>query len=48
METMAARLTQRLSVHNKITPIWNTIGVVPGRVHNETVIIGNHRDGMAA
>ncbi|KAI0772109.1 Zn-dependent exopeptidase [Trametes elegans] len=31
-------------VHNKITPIWNTIGVIPGCIHNETVIIGNHRD----
>ncbi|KAI0638366.1 Zn-dependent exopeptidase [Trametes polyzona] len=31
-------------VHNRIMPIWNTMGVIPGHIHNETVIIGNHRD----
>ncbi|KAI0832612.1 Zn-dependent exopeptidase [Trametes gibbosa] len=31
-------------VDYKITPIWNTMAVIPGHIHNETVIIGNHRD----
>ncbi|KAI0660808.1 Zn-dependent exopeptidase [Cubamyces menziesii] len=31
-------------VHNRIMPIWNSMAVIPGRIHNETVIIGNHRD----
>lgn len=32
-------------VHNKITPIWNTMAVIPGHVRDEIVMIGNHRDG---
>ncbi|KAH9850769.1 Zn-dependent exopeptidase [Lenzites betulinus] len=31
-------------VDYKLTPIWNTMAVIPGHIHNETVIIGNHRD----
>ncbi|KAI9056504.1 Zn-dependent exopeptidase [Trametes sanguinea] len=31
-------------VHNRIMPIWNTMAAFPGHIHNETVIIGNHRD----
>ncbi|KAF1944092.1 peptidase family M28 [Clathrospora elynae] len=29
---------------NKITPIWNVIGIINGTNADETVIIGNHRD----
>ncbi|KAJ8082686.1 Vacuolar protein sorting-associated protein 70 [Marasmius tenuissimus] len=31
-------------VDNKVTPIWNTIGVVPGWIKDEIVVVGNHRD----
>ncbi|KAI0677358.1 Zn-dependent exopeptidase [Trametes maxima] len=31
-------------VHTRVMPIWNTMGVIPGHISNETVIIGNHRD----
>ncbi|KAH9060978.1 Zn-dependent exopeptidase [Lactarius vividus] len=31
-------------VDNKITPIWNTMGVIPGHIKDEVVVVGNHRD----
>ncbi|KAJ6538539.1 Zn-dependent exopeptidase [Mycena vulgaris] len=31
-------------VDTKITPIWNTMGVIPGYITDEVVVIGNHRD----
>lgn len=32
-------------VDTKVTPIWNTMGVIPGYIKDEVVFIGNHRDG---
>ncbi|KAH7887556.1 hypothetical protein F5I97DRAFT_1861258 [Phlebopus sp. FC_14] len=32
------------NVDEKITPIWNTMGVVPGHIKDEVVVLGNHRD----
>lgn len=37
---------KHLLVHEKVTPIWNTMAVIPGHVKDEVVVIGNHRDGM--
>ncbi|KAG8924453.1 hypothetical protein FRC02_010413 [Tulasnella sp. 418] len=34
----------RNSVDTKVTPIWNTMAVIPGHVKSEVVILGNHRD----
>ncbi|KAF7301895.1 Zn-dependent exopeptidase [Mycena indigotica] len=31
-------------VDTKATPIWNTMGVIPGYITDEVVFIGNHRD----
>ncbi|KAN0132552.1 hypothetical protein V8E53_009568 [Lactarius tabidus] len=31
-------------VDTKITPIWNTMGVIPGHIKDEVVFVGNHRD----
>ncbi|KAI0276320.1 Zn-dependent exopeptidase [Russula aff. rugulosa BPL654] len=31
-------------VDNKVTPIWNVIGVIPGYIKDEVVLVGNHRD----
>lgn len=31
-------------VERKISPIWNVIGSVPGRLSSEVIVIGNHRD----
>ncbi|KAF9521022.1 hypothetical protein BS47DRAFT_1374558 [Hydnum rufescens UP504] len=31
-------------VKNAVTPIWNTMGVIPGHIKNEVIILGNHRD----
>ncbi|KAG8716114.1 hypothetical protein FRC11_009163 [Ceratobasidium sp. 423] len=31
-------------VQNKITPIWNTMAVIPGHIRDEVVLLGNHRD----
>lgn len=36
----------RQPVEEKITPIWNTFGVIPGHIKDEVVVLGNHRDGM--
>jgi N-acetylated-alpha-linked acidic dipeptidase len=32
------------NVDEKVTPIWNVMGVIPGHVKNEVVVIGAHRD----
>ncbi|GJJ08028.1 hypothetical protein Clacol_002235 [Clathrus columnatus] len=31
-------------VDTKITPIWNTMAVIPGHIKDEVVVLGNHRD----
>ncbi|KAG9124463.1 hypothetical protein FRC07_011555 [Ceratobasidium sp. 392] len=31
-------------VKDAVTPIWNTMAVIPGHVRNEVVLLGNHRD----
>ncbi|KAI6047518.1 Zn-dependent exopeptidase [Pisolithus marmoratus] len=31
-------------VDNKVTPIWNTMAAIPGRIKEEVVIFGCHRD----
>jgi len=33
-------------VDTKVTPIWNTMAVIPGHISSEVVVIGNHRDGV--
>ncbi|KAG8988073.1 hypothetical protein FRB90_002974 [Tulasnella sp. 427] len=40
--TRAIRLKNDVDV--KVTPIWNTMAVVPGHVKEEVVVIGCHRD----
>ncbi|KAI9574759.1 hypothetical protein HD554DRAFT_2232863 [Boletus coccyginus] len=32
------------NVEEKVTPIWNTFGVIPGLIKDEVVVLGNHRD----
>ncbi|EIW82081.1 Zn-dependent exopeptidase [Coniophora puteana RWD-64-598 SS2] len=32
------------NVDEKVTPIWNTMGVIPGHIKDEVVILGGHRD----
>ncbi|KAI6130336.1 hypothetical protein EDD16DRAFT_1853446 [Pisolithus croceorrhizus] len=32
------------NVDEKITPIWNVIGVIPGHISDEVVVVGGHRD----
>lgn len=32
-------------VDTRVIPIWNTMGVIPGHIADEVVVIGNHRDG---
>jgi hypothetical protein len=34
-----------LIVDTKVTPIWNVVGVIPGYIKDEVVVVGNHRDG---
>lgn len=34
----------RRAVDDKITPIWNVIGVIPGHIRDEVVVVGGHRD----
>ncbi|THH30685.1 hypothetical protein EUX98_g3498 [Antrodiella citrinella] len=31
-------------VDDRVIPIWNTMGVIPGHIKDEVVFIGNHRD----
>ena len=33
------------AVDTKVTPIWNTMAVIPGYIKDEIVVMGNHRDG---
>jgi N-acetylated-alpha-linked acidic dipeptidase len=37
-------LTLTNSMEDKITPIWDVIGIINGTNADETIIIGNHRD----
>lgn len=32
------------NVDDKITPIWNVMGVIPGHIRDEVVVVGGHRD----
>ncbi|TBU46619.1 Zn-dependent exopeptidase [Dichomitus squalens] len=32
------------NVDDKVIPIWNVLGVIPGHIKDEVVVIGNHRD----
>jgi N-acetylated-alpha-linked acidic dipeptidase len=32
-------------VLHEVMPIWNVMGVIPGHIKDEVVVIGNHRDG---
>jgi len=31
-------------VDTKVTPIWNTMAVIPGHIRDEVIVVGNHRD----
>lgn len=31
-------------VDDRVIPIWNTMGVIPGHIKDEVVVVGNHRD----
>jgi N-acetylated-alpha-linked acidic dipeptidase len=33
-------------VDDRVIPIWNVMGVIPGHIKDEIVLIGNHRDGV--
>lgn len=33
-----------IPVDTKVTPIWNTMAVIPGHIPDEVVVLGNHRD----
>lgn len=35
-------------VDDKIIPIWNTLGVIPGHIKDEVIVLGNHRDGESS
>lgn len=44
--TLSKRSIRLLNqVDNRVIPIWNTIGVIPGHIKDEIVVLGNHRDG---
>ncbi|KAI0720289.1 Zn-dependent exopeptidase [Cerioporus squamosus] len=32
------------NVDDKVIPIWNVMGVIPGHIKDEIVVVGNHRD----
>lgn len=32
-------------VDDRVIPIWNTMGVIPGHIKDEVIVVGNHRDG---
>ncbi|KAF8913769.1 hypothetical protein CPB84DRAFT_1720466 [Gymnopilus junonius] len=32
------------NVDDRVIPIWNTMGVIPGFIRDEVVVVGNHRD----
>ncbi|KAF5333503.1 hypothetical protein D9611_002581 [Ephemerocybe angulata] len=33
-----------IPMKNTVTPIWNTLAVIPGHIQDEVVAVGNHRD----
>ena len=33
------------AVDDRVIPIWNVMGVIPGHIKDEVVVLGNHRDG---
>lgn len=35
-------------VNDAITPIWNTMAVIPGHIRSEVVVVGNHRDAWVS
>ena len=45
-ECLVMLKTNPFSVDDKVTPIWNVMGVIPGHIKDEVVVVGNHRDGM--
>jgi N-acetylated-alpha-linked acidic dipeptidase len=47
LSTLSVCLNQsfRHAVTDAVTPIWNVMGVIPGHIHDEIVIVGCHRDG---
>lgn len=47
--THSARRIRLLNeVDTGVIPIWNTMGVIPGHIKDEIVLIGNHRDAWVA
>ncbi|EPQ59121.1 Zn-dependent exopeptidase [Gloeophyllum trabeum ATCC 11539] len=46
LDGKTSRTTVKLVNHvdDKITPIWNTLAVIPGHVSSEVVLVGCHRD----
>ncbi|CAG8973599.1 hypothetical protein HYALB_00009751 [Hymenoscyphus albidus] len=40
----AATLSMENIMEDKITPIWNVMGIINGTHADETIILGNHRD----
>ena len=36
------------TVDTRVIPIWNALGVIPGYITNEVVLVGNHRDGKTS
>ncbi|KAI0796917.1 Zn-dependent exopeptidase [Abortiporus biennis] len=48
-ETRYGGLNRTISLVNHaedhVTPIWNVMGVIPGYVQDEVLVIGSHRDG---
>ncbi|KAI0677384.1 Zn-dependent exopeptidase [Trametes maxima] len=32
------------NVDDRVIPIWNSMGVIPGHIKDEVVVVGNHRD----
>jgi N-acetylated-alpha-linked acidic dipeptidase len=38
----AVKLVNR--VDTRVTPIWNPMGVIPGHIRDEVIVVGNHRD----
>jgi N-acetylated-alpha-linked acidic dipeptidase len=35
-------------VNDTITPVWNSMAVIPGHIRDEVVILGNHRDAWVS
>ena len=47
MSRSATCANEHDTVDDKVTPIWNTMAVIPGHIRDEVVLIGNHRDGIS-